>query len=101
MSIKNRECRECGKEFVARQRTAQFCSDPCRAAFNRRRRDRGAELYDFVMSPGKATEPIVRNLIDAYRAADAALRGGRPSYQPPEAAQMALPAAFGAHGDGR
>ena len=44
-------CLECGKAFREGVRPSQeFCSAACRAAFNNRRKQRGALLYDLVMA---------------------------------------------------
>jgi hypothetical protein len=45
-------CRECGKDAgkAPAGRSKFFCSTPCRQAWNNRRRDRGAELYDLFMA---------------------------------------------------
>jgi hypothetical protein len=99
-------CRECGFGFRASQRTTLFCSTACRAAFNRRRHDRGAELYDLMMvnsfeTPHNALRPEIQNLVTAYRDADKALRCGRPSWQPWEQAKIRLPMSYGKEGDGR
>lgn len=45
----NRHCKECGKPFTAKVRSAVFCSGPCRRTHGNRRAMRGAELYDLVM----------------------------------------------------
>jgi hypothetical protein len=99
-------CRECGKGFRAVQRLQLFCSNPCRAAFNRRRHDRGAELYDIVMlnaaGPTKGClSGDLQNLVRAYLDADNALRSGRPSWQPWQFAKTRLPMTYGKTGDGR
>lgn len=100
-------CRECGKSFSARRVTALFCSAPCRTSFNQRRRDRGAEFYDFMMAAYNAgivdlqPAPWMRRLIEAYVAADTVKRAGRPSYQPSHLARMRLPSVFGEQGDDR
>lgn len=97
-----KHCRECGEPFTAKTLSAAFCpTKPCRAAFNRRRRDRGAELYDFVMAAYPTTHPMVKMLAEAYRAADLDKRAGRNSYQREVDARAALPVVFGVHGDGR
>jgi len=93
-------CRECGRPFIPTRRPALHCSTRCRNKFNRRRRDRGAELYDFIME-GNSTL-VVAKLLGAYRTADNALREGRPSYQPITQAMLRLPVEFsGMTGDGR
>lgn len=94
-----KQCQECGKPVNRAKTNARFCGTPCRLAFTRRRRDRGAELYDFVMSG--SSEPVVHKLTEAYRLADKVLRDGRPSYQPAEVAVLNLPLSFGNQGDKR
>ena len=107
MARYHRECRECGKAFNARRMSALFCDAPCRTSFNQRRRDRGAELYDFVMAIAKVEgmdftpAPYIKRLIEAYVAADMAKRAGRPSYQPENFARLRLPTVFGEEGDRR
>lgn len=46
----NKTCKECGTEFTAKKIEAKFCCQQCRLAFNNRRRDRGAVLYDVLMN---------------------------------------------------
>jgi hypothetical protein len=103
MSNEGKVCRECGGAMKngkgkPMKALALFCSGECRQAFNRRRRDRGAELYDFVM---QAENSQVEKLKGAYQSADKVKRAGRPSWQPLTAAAVALPVVFGADGDGR
>lgn len=45
-----RQCQECGHEILLTQASRFLCSDPCRTAFNNRRKKRGAEIYDLVMA---------------------------------------------------
>lgn len=91
-------CRECGSDMTGIKQPALHCSQPCRLAFNRRRRDRGAELYDFIMA---GDQEKVTELISAYRQADKVKRQGRPSYQPTQQAQLRLPMMYGMNGDNR
>lgn len=93
------ECKECGEAFETQRNQALFCSDTCRLKFNRRRRDRGAELYDFIMVHGNAA--TVKRLVEAYRTSDKVLRAGRPSWQDTQMAIVNLPAVFGNSGDKR
>lgn len=92
------ECRECGTAFEKRHRTALFCTSACKQRFNNRRRERGAELYDMAMA---GERDIVTRLLSAYKAADKAQRGGRPSYQDSDMAMTRIPFGFGVGGDGR
>ena len=43
-------CKECGESFVVLRRDQEFCGSPCRQQYHARRRDKGMELYDLVMS---------------------------------------------------
>jgi predicted nucleic acid-binding Zn ribbon protein len=44
-------CRECGNAIAAdRKPNAKFCSDGCKAAWNNRRKKRGADIYDLWMA---------------------------------------------------
>lgn len=101
----NRECRECGGSFVARQHNALFCSGVCRTAFNNRRQQRGAEMYDFVMEMTITREAslaeTLENLIASYLKTDHDLRAGRPSWQPIRIAKLRLPVVFRGEGDQR
>ena len=93
-----RTCKECGKPFLSPNSSRQYCCYACRLSFTRRRRDRGAELYDFVMQGDNAT---VAKLCAAYHQADLALRNGRQSYQPAHEAARNLPITYGKQGDKR
>lgn len=104
------ECRECGKGFTSRQYTAMFCCAPCRATFNKRRRDRGAELYDVYMAAYReGVHPTDRDaalaaeqkIVNAYIAADKEKRHGRPSWQPWRYAKLRIPMVYGTSGDKR
>ena len=87
-------CAECGAPTAK----PKHCSTPCRIAWTRRRRERGAELYDFAMGGDWMT---VQKLLKAYQDADHVLRDGRASYQRPEVARVNLPIAYGPQGDRR
>lgn len=99
MTFAARVCRECGKPFQARHRSSLFDSVACKQRWNNRRQQRGAELYDFVMAD--LHDPLIRQLVIAYKRADRELRGGRPSSQDIDVAAMRLPRAYGNSGDGR
>lgn len=103
MKIGQLGCRECGKPFTPRQPSALFCSTVCRGSFNRRRRDRGTEIYDFVMaaSVGVDCNDTINALLNSYKTADKAIRDGRPSYQPIDQAVTRIPLAFSDLGDKR
>lgn len=93
-------CRECGKPFERKKWSALHCSSGCRLAFNTRRRNRGAELYDFIMAGGQ--REMVDRLIRSYKIADRVLRDGRHSFQPTTQATMRIsPSYDGAKGDNR
>lgn len=97
-------CAECGGEFEAQRRHAEFCSTGCRRKFNNRRAQRGAELYDFIMLSrfgdaqngtksrdyGEECRDIVQSLASGYRQADVAYREGRRSYSTLRAAKAQL-----------
>ncbi len=46
MKVFTRHCAECGEAFQSKRADKEFCCTPCRQAFNNRRMQRGAELYD-------------------------------------------------------
>ena len=91
-------CEECGKAFTRVRTTKLFCSAVCRQAFNQRRRERGAELYDAFMSGEPAA---MDKLHEAYLAADNAKRQGRRSWQPWRRAVLNIPLVYGSSGDDR
>lgn len=92
-------CEECGAGFKRVRTTKVFCSSACRLTFNQRRRERGAELYDALMS--NAGSAAVDKLLDAYRQADKTKRQGRRSWQPWRRAVLNMPMAYGSSGDNR
>lgn len=63
-----RTCAECGEEFPAGVESAEFCSQAHRLAYNNRRRDRGALLYDLYVhlrfNREAAAEKNLRTLVD-------------------------------------
>jgi len=100
-------CKECGVAFTTQRTTAAFCSDAHRNAFNHRRRDRGAELYDLIMGSDahrllceEGPEPL-RRVLTAYHEADTTLRGGRASWQDYNKAVLDIPMVYGKEGDKR
>jgi hypothetical protein len=107
MKLKARACAECGTSFEPRQRNSRFCKPACNTLFNNRRKDRGAQLYDFVMSKryDRINENDARSLIDnlarAARDADKHERDGRPSWIPFDEAKKRVPLAYGQGGDNR
>jgi hypothetical protein len=95
-------CRECGEAFEAGRQGALFCADPCRAAFQNRRRDRGAELYDLFMlhrcqrPTGRAIRAffLMCRLASLWRAEDRRQRQGRPSWSPVQSVRERSARAF-------
>lgn len=81
-------CLECGEPRGA----GDFCADACRAAFNNRRKARGAELYDLfmVLRFDRKRAKLLRvfqalcRLASNWRAEDQARRAGRRSWRRPE-----------------
>ena len=102
------ECRECGAPFQAARRTAAFCGVDCKTTWNNRRKSRGADLYDLIMTMrydrSHATAEgvdwtLVSNIARAFRDADKARRAGRQSWDSDAAAR--LPVTYSTAGDGR
>lgn len=98
MHFSPRRCQECGTSFTPRHVAARFCTPVHKERWNRRRRERGAEMYDVVMNEGLKSE-LAGRLLDAYRTADTKLRDGRKSYQDMSAAVVNIPMAYGPSGD--
>lgn len=100
-------CLECGTKYERKRSAAEFCGDKCRMAFNQRRRDRGTELYDILMSARfdakdrAAPGDLVAKLLSAYKAADDHARNGRASWQRWSQAQTRIPNAYSKEGDKR
>lgn len=84
-------CLECGSPYTPRQADAEFCSPPCRKAWNNRRLVRGAELYDLVMAlrwdravaTGLHVFTVLSRMAAGFRREDLEQRGGRRSWAPP------------------
>lgn len=85
-------CLECGGAIpLARQRTAEFCCDPCRKAWNNRRMIRGAELHDLYMAhrfDRDAAQALgvlqaMNRMVAGWREEDRRRRGGRRSWRKP------------------
>lgn len=57
---KPHECQECGSPIGERRKGQMFCSSPCRQAFNNRRMQRGAELYDLFRALRRFSAPTRR-----------------------------------------
>ena len=88
-----RVCRECGGPLTIvgpRGQLPKFCAEPCRTAFNMRRRQRGAELYDLLMAnqferqaPARKNGQLRRaigRLLSRFRDEDHRARNGRASW---------------------
>jgi predicted nucleic acid-binding Zn ribbon protein len=89
-----RHCPECGGplynpgERRSRGPIREFCSGKCGEAFNERRKQRGAMLYDLVMGsdyePGDPQRPEIRTAINrlkrAWRKDDSKSRANRKSW---------------------
>ncbi len=96
----SRTCSECGETFCTNRPEAEFCSTPCRKAYNNRRAIRGAELYDLIMTmrfdrahaKDEGLWSQVCALAGAYNTADKHYRGGRKSYD--KNAHTRLPLAY-------
>jgi hypothetical protein len=78
-------CRECGE-----QASREFCNSGCRGTFHNRRKQRGAALYDVVMSmrhdretarAGGAWSLLCRMAAD-FKSDDDEKRAGRRSWDP-------------------
>lgn len=84
-------CLECGGSFVPRGVNVEFCSRPCRKAWNNRRLVRGAELYDLFMAlrwdravaSGLHVFTALSRMAAAFRAEDVRARAGRRSWASP------------------
>ncbi len=84
-------CLECGAPLLVCVQARGFCDARCRAAWNNRRKLRGAELYDLYMAHrwerAEAAElgvfQAINRLASEYRAEDRAQREGRRSWRRP------------------
>lgn len=87
-------CIECEKPMDAPRIGQEFCSPACRQAFNNRRMQRGAELYDlFRALRRERSEAKALNIWTElcrlelhYQTEDDKQRPGRRSYMPPKKA---------------
>lgn len=85
-------CLECGGNVITTAANAEFCSTPCRKAWNNRRAMRGAELYDLVMvwrfdrSRSKALRiwTLLCRMAMLFREDDMHQRAGRRSWSAAE-----------------
>lgn len=88
MRLKPRPCLECGLAFSPVRHEAEFCADPCRDRFQKRRRERGADLYDAFMASrferGAAKEAglfsLMMSIAAHWREQDRREREGRRSW---------------------
>jgi hypothetical protein len=87
----NCDCLECGNALTAsRQPERLFCSTVCRQAFNNRRMQRGAELYDLFRALRRERAEAkqlniwtqICRLELAWQMEDEKTRQGRKSYMP-------------------
>lgn len=92
-------CKECGCELERTRQPRMFCSTAHRQAFNNRRLERGAALYDLFMAMrydrDRATElglwAIMCRMAKDFREEDERERDGRKSWQPADAVLGRLP----------
>lgn len=90
MTTRVHACLECGEPMAGK---GDFCTRRCRYAFNNRRKQRGAELYDLYMAHrfdrARAQElgvfQAINRLASNYRQEDMATRDGRKSWRAPRA----------------
>lgn len=105
----SRTCTECGETFTTPKAETGFCpGKKCRMDWHNRRRDRGAELYDLLMTcrfdrdfakdEGLVMSTLLSNLAGHYRDSDNLKRAGRKSWD--KNAHKRLPIAYHG-GDGR
>lgn len=81
-------CLECGDGLAAPQPEQEFCSKRCRQAFNNRRMQRGAQVFDLYMAiryerDAAREEKVVAQLSRLcmhFREEDDRQRGGRRSW---------------------
>lgn len=93
------DCRECGSALTGTHKRKTFCSTECRRAFNNRRQQRGAQMYDFFMDLRYNRDEAKRDKIwgvmcrvaETYRDEDIARRGGRESWMDPRVTIEAHP----------
>lgn len=91
MAKANRVCPECGN---AHSRKGAFCSTSCRQAFNNRRLQRGAEVYDLLRAMRRERDKAkalnvwteICRLELRWNTEDEAERPGRRSYIEPRRA---------------
>lgn len=98
----SRTCTECGETFETTRVEAEFCCKEHRMAWHNRRRDRGAIVYDILMTgrfdrdfaakEGLVWTTELSNLAQHFRNADKTHRAGRKSWE--KHAHQRLPIAY-------
>jgi hypothetical protein len=86
MNAQIRGCRECGGQLSG---SREFCNGRCRSAFHNRRKQRGADLYDLVMSHRFEREAakeqgawsLLCRMASSFREEDNQKRAGRKSWE--------------------
>ncbi len=84
-------CDECGEPHKSKGR---FCGTPCRQAFNNRRLQRGAQVYDLVYAMRYDRDSAktlgvwaeLCRVVEQWNQEDKAEHGGRKTYIPPKVA---------------
>lgn len=93
-----RHCSECGTEFQAKVASAEFCCQEHRLAYNNRRRDRGAMLFDLYVhtrfnrkaSQEKGLQTLIDRMVGNWVEEDRAV-GRKPMRELQDCIQAALP----------
>lgn len=91
---KPHQCQECGSALSARRQSQAFCKPSCRQAFNNRRMQRGAELYDLFRALRRERSDAKElnlwthlcRLELKWQTEDDTARPGRRSYMSPQKA---------------
>ena len=89
MTIRLNACLECGCHLVPSAKEREFCSPAHRLAWNNRRLQRGAALYDLYMAhrferadaQARGVFQAINRLASDYRAEDRERREGRRSWR--------------------
>ena len=92
MTAAHNHCKECNNDLTGRAK--EFCSSPCRMAFNNRRMKRGAEIYDLFRAMRRERDQAkalgiwseMCRLELRWHQEDEAERPGRKSYVAPATA---------------
>lgn len=85
-----RVCQDCGEPLTGMKPGARFCGPKCRLAFNNRRLQRGAELYDLFMAmrydraeaKDNGAWSMLCRMAQQMGEEDVSEREGRKSWQP-------------------